>query len=71
MLDSKGRTCRDGGGLHGAQLSVDLVCAALQRQAARWTYAELDPDVFGEQLSQPGYEDVERIAAVWLVASKA
>jgi methylase of polypeptide subunit release factors len=27
---------------------------------------ELDPDVFGEQLREPGYEDVERIAAVGL-----
>ena len=29
-------------------------------------YEELDPDVFGEQLEQPGYEHVERIAAVGL-----
>jgi hypothetical protein len=27
---------------------------------------ELDPDVFGEQLLEPGYEEVERIAAVGL-----
>lgn len=27
-------------------------------------YYEIDPDIFGEQLDQPGYEDVERIAAV-------
>lgn len=27
-------------------------------------YEELDPDVFGEELDQPGYEDVERIAVV-------
>ena len=30
-------------------------------------YAELDPDIFGEQLDEPGYEDVERIAAVGAV----
>ncbi|GAB3431126.1 class I SAM-dependent methyltransferase [Massilia solisilvae] len=103
VLDSQGRTYRDGGGLHGAQLSVDLVRAALarlraggtlmvytgvamtsaddpflqaitpalERHAASWTYGELDPDVFGELLAQQGYEDVERIAAVWLVASRA
>jgi methylase of polypeptide subunit release factors len=28
------------------------------------TYRELDPDIFGEQLSEPAYTDVERIAAV-------
>jgi len=31
-----------------------------------WHYQELDPDVFGEELQEPGYEDVERIAAVLL-----
>jgi SAM-dependent methyltransferase len=29
-------------------------------------YEELDPDVFGEELEQPGYQRVERIAAVAL-----
>lgn len=28
---------------------------------------ELDPDVFGEELNQPGYEEVERIAAIGAV----
>jgi SAM-dependent methyltransferase len=31
-----------------------------------FSYEELDPDVFGEELEQPGYERVERIAAVGL-----
>lgn len=31
-------------------------------------YGELDPDVFGEELDQPAYADVERIAVVGLVA---
>lgn len=34
-------------------------------------YEELDPDVFGEELEQPGYADVDRIAAVWLVVTVA
>ena len=34
-------------------------------------YAELDPDIFGEELDQPGYRDVERIAAVGAVIDKA
>ncbi|SDS09264.1 Methyltransferase small domain-containing protein [Halopseudomonas sabulinigri] len=29
-----------------------------------WHYQELDPDVFGEELEEPGYENVERIAAI-------
>ena len=32
------------------------------------TYEELDPDVFGEELDRPGYERVERFAAVGLTA---
>ncbi|MCF5709707.1 methyltransferase [Pseudomonas syringae] len=35
-----------------------------------WTYRELDPDVFGEELLEEGYEDAERIAAVELVVTR-
>ena len=35
-----------------------------------WTYQELDPDVFGEELDKPGYEQVERIAVVVLTVSR-
>ena len=31
-----------------------------------WTYAEIDPDVFGEELERPVYADIDRIAAVGL-----
>lgn len=34
------------------------------------TYEELDPDVFGDELEQPAYADVERIAAVGLCARR-
>jgi methylase of polypeptide subunit release factors len=33
-----------------------------------WSYNEIDPDVFGEELEQPAYAHVDRIAAVGLVA---
>jgi len=53
----------------------DDVRAALQETAAdagcALRYREIDPDVFGEQLDLPGYEDVERIAAVGAVLSRA
>ncbi|MFK8332829.1 methyltransferase [Pseudomonas sp. BJa5] len=35
-----------------------------------WRYEELDPDVFGEQLLEPGYQQVERIAAVMLCVTR-
>ena len=51
----------------------DLLRAALapllDSAGVSWTYEELDPDVFGEELDQPAYGEVERIAAVALVAS--
>ena len=31
-----------------------------------WSYSEIDPDVFGEQLDEPAYARVDRIAAVGL-----
>jgi SAM-dependent methyltransferase len=34
-------------------------------------YSEIDPDIFGELLGEPGYEAVERIAAVGAVIRKA
>jgi methylase of polypeptide subunit release factors len=43
---------------------------ALEQQCDFWDYEELDPDIFGEQLNQPGYEEAERIAAVFLTARK-
>jgi methylase of polypeptide subunit release factors len=35
-----------------------------------WSYSEIDPDVFGEELEQPVYAHVDRIAAVGLVATR-
>ncbi|WP_157201454.1 class I SAM-dependent methyltransferase [Massilia sp. Root418] len=35
-----------------------------------WRYEEIDPDVFGEELSLPVYAGAERIAAVWLTVCK-
>ena len=49
---------------------LDSVRPLLERACGNWHYEELDPDIFGGQLGEPGYEDVERIAAVWLHAVK-
>ena len=35
-----------------------------------WSYEEIDPDVFGEELEQPDYAGAERIAAIGLVATR-
>ncbi|MBA1292508.1 class I SAM-dependent methyltransferase [Pseudomonas lurida] len=42
----------------------------LGSDAYGWTYRELDPDVFGEELEKPGYERVERIAVVALAVTR-
>ena len=36
----------------------------------KWSYSEIDPDVFGEELEQPAYAHVERIAAVGLTVTR-
>lgn len=35
-----------------------------------WSYSEIDPDVFGEELDQPAYAHVDRIAAVGLTVTR-
>ncbi|SDA35544.1 Methylase of polypeptide chain release factors [Sphingomonas sp. NFR15] len=102
IIDADSRLYRDGGGMHGAQLSLDMTRMALDRLAPGGRvilytgsaivegddalkraladaasaggfgldYRELDPDVFGEELDQPGYADVERIALVAAVLTR-
>lgn len=41
-----------------------------QDAGVKFEYVEIDPDVFGEELEQPDYARVERIAAVGLVLTK-
>lgn len=52
----------------------DPLRAALQAQAPANDYAlayrELDPDIFGEQLTEKAYRDVERIAAIGAVITR-
>lgn len=102
MMDSGGRTYRDGGELLGGQVALDWTLDALAKLAPGGTLLlytgaavadgtapllpaleracadagatldveELDPDVFGEELEQPAYRDVERIAAIGAVVRK-
>jgi release factor glutamine methyltransferase len=98
LVDPGARLYRNGGGAHGAALSVRIVAEALARlpaaggrlllytasaivdgrdtfrelidpiigNASAVSYQEIDPDVFGEELSTPAYADVDRIAVVGL-----
>lgn len=43
----------------------------LRERARVWSYEELDPDVFGEELDRPAYAAAERIAVVGLSAVRA
>jgi methylase of polypeptide subunit release factors len=46
---------------------LDALADIAHDAGAALAIEELDPDVFGEELDQPGYEEVERIAAVGVV----
>ncbi|WP_166217013.1 methyltransferase [Pseudomonas atagonensis] len=49
---------------------LDTVLPRLDESRFAWTYRELDPDVFGEELLNPGYQRVDRIAVVALTVTR-
>ena len=53
---------------------VDRLLQAVEQDFAgcdlSWSYEEMDPDVFGEELETSAYSTVDRIAAVVLTARK-
>jgi methylase of polypeptide subunit release factors len=54
----------------GRDALADALEARLPALGCTFAYAEIDPDIFGELLDQPGYEAVERVAAVGAVIRK-
>lgn len=46
------------------------VARRMERAGMQWSYDEIDPDIFGEELANPAYAAADRIAAVWLCATK-
>lgn len=56
--------------VEGRDPFLESVRSYLNSPSFDWRYQELDPDVFGEELLEPGYEQVERIAAVQLVVTR-
>jgi len=53
--------------INGKDTFLDSIAGTLANPNIRYAYAELDPDVFGEQLEDPAYAQVDRIAVVALV----
>ena len=49
----------------------DAASALLRQAGVAFSYREIDPDVFGEELDAPAYATAERIAAVALVAEQS
>ena len=49
---------------------LDELLPLLRSAEFEWSYSEIDPDVFGEELDQPVYAHVDRIAAVGLIAKR-
>ena len=54
----------------GADPLFEAVQPLLQLNASHFSYGEIDPDVFGEELDRWAYANVDRIAAVGLTAIK-
>ena len=49
---------------------LEELVALLAEAGCHWSYDEIDPDVFGEELEQPAYTAAHRIAAVGLVVTR-
>lgn len=56
--------------VNGQDPFLAAVKETLDNPALDWGYRELDPDVFGEELLEAGYEHVDRIAAVELIVTR-
>jgi methylase of polypeptide subunit release factors len=56
--------------VHGTDPFLAQVRHLLQERDVSYNYREVDPDVFGEELQKPGYENVDRIAAVVLSVTR-
>ena len=54
----------------GEDALLEALAEGLPDRGCTFSYRELDPDIFGEELEKPAYRDVERIAAVGAVVVK-
>ncbi|RYF44159.1 MAG: methyltransferase domain-containing protein [Comamonadaceae bacterium] len=56
--------------VEGSDPLLDALRPELEHCGWSWSYRELDPDVFGEELEEPAYAGADRIAAVALVVGR-
>jgi methylase of polypeptide subunit release factors len=56
--------------VQGRDVLLDALRERLPAKDVRMEYRELDPDIFGDEMDNPAYAQVERIAAVGLVLTK-
>jgi methylase of polypeptide subunit release factors len=54
----------------GADPLFEALRPILQLNTSHFSYREIDPDVFGEELDRRAYADADRIAAIGLTATK-
>jgi methylase of polypeptide subunit release factors len=54
----------------GADPLFEALRPILQLNTSHFSYTEIDPDVFGEELDRRAYADADRIAAIGLTATK-
>ncbi|WP_110948657.1 N5-glutamine methyltransferase family protein [Pseudomonas bohemica] len=57
--------------VEGVDLFLDQARAVVDTPELAWTYREMDPDVFGEELEAAPYESADRIAAVVLTVTRS
>ena len=55
----------------GENLLAERLRPLRAARESTWTWCELEPDVFGEELERPAYRDVERLAVVSLIVTAA
>jgi hypothetical protein len=56
--------------VEGADPFIEDMAPLLAASGCEWTYDEIDPDVFGEEIERPVYAHIDRIAAVGLIATR-
>jgi len=55
----------------GRDVLADALEPLRSHAVSEWRYEEIDPDIFGEELVEPAYANVERLAAVALTVTLA
>ena len=56
--------------MNGTDPFRDAAAARLAGSGVCWTYEEIDPDVFGEEVEAGAYTAADRIAAVLLTVTR-